>query len=134
MSRSSHNRIERPYPDDRIPTDLFPELSVGYDIGPIDAAIDLSYRPVSSSQSGYGTVQESSRKALSLETINFPADYNGFVPFVGLGIGREWLRFRESDGGTDGRRGRRGSSSGGTSVRRGPSGSCCGRTFGTRRG
>jgi hypothetical protein len=100
MSRSSHNRIERPYLDDRIPTDLFPDLSVGYYIDPIDAAIDLSYRPISSSQSGYGAVQESSRKVLSLEAIKFLADYNGFVPFVGLGIGREWLRFRESDGGT----------------------------------
>lgn len=98
LGRSSWITEERPWLDAIPPSTPFPDLSLGYYLHRLDAVIGLAYRPISQVQEAYGVELALHRHSLRLEAYKFLFDYNGFVPFVGLGIGAEWLEVLEHDG------------------------------------
>jgi hypothetical protein len=93
---NSYNATHRPYlnPTQRI--SVMPDLGVGYYSHLLDAQINLALRPMQSSSTAYGVTQTLNRTALHLEAFKFLFDYQGFVPFVGLAVGSEFIRVRES--------------------------------------
>jgi len=99
LSSSSYNKEDRPYLEDQLPAAIFPDVSIGYYRHDLDAAINLSYRPITQSQTAFEVGQELSRQVISLEVMKFLFDYNGFVPFVGATLNHDDLQVIESDNG-----------------------------------
>lgn len=85
---------------------LFPDVGVGYYHFPWDTHLNLAYRSNASERSAYGQTQRLGRRSLGLEVFRFLFDYEGFAPFVGPVLSREWLELEESvDGAAVGRTG-----------------------------
>jgi outer membrane protein W len=95
---SEYNNLNRKFISKR-PGTVFPELGIGYYLNKPDMQFNLVYRNLKGTESGYGIFQQFSRQAITLEAYKFLFDYKGFVPFLGLGIGKENLSFYESDKG-----------------------------------
>lgn len=98
LRNSSYTTKEHRFLDNIPPSTPFPDLSLGYYFHTIDAAVNIAYRPISQYQEAYNLGLELNRTSLWLEGYKFLFDYHGFVPFVGIGIGREWLDVNERDG------------------------------------
>lgn len=60
------------------------ELMIGYYYQPRDLQLSLVYRSMGSQIDAFDNSQEISRKAISLETYHFFADYHGFAPYAGV--------------------------------------------------
>ena len=74
---------------------LIPDATLGYHVHNIDSEVRLAYRFVNQSQEGFGFEQTFRRHAVSLEFIKFMFDYQGFVPFLGLGVEYNHLSYQE---------------------------------------
>ncbi len=79
------------------PGAFFPEFGLGYYLNKPDIQFNLAYRKSSSYEQGFGVIHQYSRQSLTLEAYKFLFDYKGFVPFLGLGVGKENLSFKETD-------------------------------------
>lgn len=79
-----------------VPPAVFPEVTVGYYKHDLDAALNLLYRSIEQKQVGYGMQQQWQRKSIALEGIKFISDYNGFVPFIGVMLSREYAFYNEA--------------------------------------
>lgn len=99
LSSSPYNQQNRPYLEDPVPAEIFPDLSVGYHLFGLDAALDLSFRSVRQSQEAFDVSQALTRRSVALELFKFLGDYHGFVPFAGPFISREYLSVGETDRG-----------------------------------
>jgi hypothetical protein len=76
---------------------LLPDFSLGYYWHQLDLQLQLIYRYFKSERRAYGESLIYQRHSLALETYMFLADYHGFVPFLGAGVGPNWLhRSRKS--------------------------------------
>lgn len=95
IKESSHNADLYPYMGQPKIANTFPELSVGYYLHNADVQSSLVYRNIIWKQDGFSHRQTVIRKALTLESYKLFADYHGFVPFIGLGVSREWLEIKE---------------------------------------
>ncbi len=76
---------------------FFPEFGLGYYLNKPDIQFNLAYRKANTYEQGFGVLQQYSKQSLTLEAYKFLFDYKGFVPFLGLGIGKENLSFLETD-------------------------------------
>lgn len=74
---------------------LFPDVGVGYYHYPWDTHLNLAWRSNTSERSAYGQSQRLGRRSLGLEVFRFLFDYEGFAPFVGPVVSREWLTLAE---------------------------------------
>jgi hypothetical protein len=92
----SYNASQRPYLAETHRIPVTADVGVGYYSESLDAQFNLAFRPMRSSLSAYGVTQTLDRMALQLEAYKFLFDYHGFVPFVGIAAGREFLRVRET--------------------------------------
>jgi outer membrane protein W len=75
----------------------FLEYGFGYYLDKSDIHFNLAYRQGTSNDYGFGINQKHDRTAYTLEAYKFLFDYKGFVPFLGIGINKENLKFTETD-------------------------------------
>lgn len=76
---------------------LAPDLAIGYYLHQIDMGMRFSYRPFKVGQSAYGYMWEAKMQRVNFEVLKFLFDYNGFVPFLGAGFGRDFTSLRIAD-------------------------------------
>jgi outer membrane protein W len=95
--QSEFNKTNRPYLSKNLMATFIPEFAVGYYLDKQDVHFNIAYRNIVAGTSGFGMLQKYQRKVITLEAYKFFWDYKGFVPFAGIGIGRENLSFRETD-------------------------------------
>lgn len=81
------------------PNALFPDIGIGYYFYQPDMGIRLSYRPMNLSNAGYGSDYSFQQHRLLIEGFKFLFDYNGFAPFLGLGVGADYGNLSLSTGG-----------------------------------
>lgn len=74
---------------------LFPDVGLGYYHYPWDTHVNLAWRSNTSERSAYGQTQRLGRRSLGLEVFRFLFDYEGFAPFIGPFVSREWLALDE---------------------------------------
>ena len=75
---------------------LLPEAAIGFHIYPIDSEVRLASRFFYQvEEAGFGVQQTFIRFAASLEFIKFLFDFNGFVPFLGIGAEFNYLQYQE---------------------------------------
>jgi hypothetical protein len=83
MSKAEYLRQQLPWMGQHVGSTML-ELMVGYYNQPRDLQFSLVYRGMNSSIEAFGNSQRINRQAISLEGYHFFADYQGFVPYVGL--------------------------------------------------
>ncbi len=76
---------------------ILPDASVGYYWHAVDGVVRANYRFFFSEDEGYGRSHTYVRHSVSLDAFKFLFDYNGFVPFVGGGVGLERLHYEVDD-------------------------------------
>ncbi|MBP6185905.1 MAG: hypothetical protein KA479_13260 [Saprospiraceae bacterium] len=101
LKESSYTKNVAPWLDDHKMARVFPEFTIGYYIHNPDIQVNLVYRSINSRLKAYGTEQHARRRALTLESYWFAADYHGFVPFVGVGMSSEWLKVTHKEPSSD---------------------------------
>lgn len=99
IRQSSYLSNKRPYLDNPVAANLFPDISLGYHFFDLNASIRISYRRMVQDQSAFGITQHFTRHSISLEAIKFLFNYQGFVPYIGLFTGPEFLQAAETDRG-----------------------------------
>lgn len=93
--KSEHVQAVAPYADQHKASNLFMEFGMGYYLHKPDIQFNLAYRNVKSKIEAFDFQQNANRRALTLETYKFFADYHGFVPFVGPSLSVEMLKVEE---------------------------------------
>lgn len=81
----------------RAPSSIGIEVAAGWYDHDWDAGAQISWRPMSTSTVAYGAGRRWDRDAYTVEAYSFLGDYQGFAPFVGLGLGFNDLSFFEQD-------------------------------------
>lgn len=94
--KNDYNAVDKKFMSSRAGA-AFPDFGIGYYLNKPDIHFNLAFRNMNASEGGFGLLQEYKRQSITLEGYKFLFDYKGFVPFLGLGIGRENLDFKESD-------------------------------------
>ena len=95
MAHSPHLESKAIYASQHKSARIFPEFGIGYYLHRPDLQFNLAYRNIKSGIEAYDFAQVTQRRALTFETYKFLFDYHGFVPFLGVSIGYEWLTVRE---------------------------------------
>ena len=95
IGTSSYVQDLYPFLDDKSFPIIFPDIALGYHFTKPDIITAFSMRPINQKRSAYDYEHQLSRQSIILETYKFLADYHGFVPYVGLGMGYEKLEFTE---------------------------------------
>lgn len=93
---SSHLDQTYPYISRPVTTNVFLDLSAGYYFENSKLHAELSFRQNKKAISAHGTEIEMHRKSLLLCVHRQLFDYQGFVPFIGVGGGFDWLNYKES--------------------------------------
>jgi len=89
-----------PFLDNKTNSSIFPDMSIGYHFTKTDLVTALSFRPMTQKRNAYDFQQKINRKSIILEFYKYVADYHGFVPYVGVGVGYENLHLTETDYGS----------------------------------
>lgn len=97
IGTSSYVQDLYPFLDDKSFPIIFPDIALGYHFTKPDIITAFSMRPINQKRSAYDYEHQLSRQSIILETYKFLADYHGFVPYVGLGMGYEKLAFTETN-------------------------------------
>ena len=93
IGTSNYVRDLYPFLDDKSFPIIFPDVALGYHFTKADIITAFSMRPINQKRSAYDYEHQLSHKSIILETYKFLADYHGFVPYVGIGMGYEKLEF-----------------------------------------
>ncbi|HCN05536.1 MAG TPA: hypothetical protein DIS79_07935 [Bacteroidetes bacterium] len=96
VSRATFLANRHPEVDVPSPFTVLPIVSLGWRFEQLPGFIQLAYRPIIASNAGYGTAQRWIRHAIGLEGVTEITNYHGFVPFVGIGCGYDFLSYRET--------------------------------------
>ena len=94
LSNSQYNREQRPYLT-KFPASLILEFGLGYHLHQWDMNVSFNYRGMASPNSAYGSEQDIRRRSYGFEVTKNLLDYKGFVPFLGIMLANDNLRFRE---------------------------------------
>ena len=97
IGTSSYVQDLYPFLDDKSFPIIFPDIALGYHFTKPDIITAFSMRPINQKRSAYDYEHQLSRQSIILETYKFLADYHGFVPYIGLGMGYEKLEFTETN-------------------------------------
>jgi hypothetical protein len=95
ITASTFNTAYRPMFDARLPGATFPELAIGWEDALRGYAVVLTARQWELAQEAFGLAQSARRRSVALEVSKFLFDWHGFVPFVGLQVGRDAMHVRE---------------------------------------
>jgi hypothetical protein len=98
--KSDYNSEIRPFLHSPLNSDVFLDVGLGYFYEPLNAFSGITYRNMKTNSNAYGYEQNFTRKSLGLEFNKFLFDYQGFVPYLGLGISYEKITFSEKDKGS----------------------------------
>jgi len=101
LSRATYLTNKRPEVDVPLPFTILPVASLGWRFEKLPGFVQLAYRPIITSNTGYGTTLRWIRHAIGLEGVTEITNYHGFVPFVGIGCGYNYLSYRETRSGID---------------------------------
>ncbi len=97
IGTSSYIENKYPFLDDKSFPVIFPDVAFGYHFTKSDIITALSFRPINQEREAYNFSQNINRNSFILEAYKFVGDYHGFVPYIGVGVGYEKIKFTEFD-------------------------------------
>lgn len=98
--KSEYNSEIRPFFHTPVNTNVFLDIGIGYFYERINAFAGVSYRNMKTNSEAYNAEQDLKRESFLFEFNKFLFDYQGFVPYVGIGLGYEQLSFNEKENGS----------------------------------
>ena len=94
--KSDYNANVNPFFHSPTNSDVYLDIGLGYYYEPLEAFAGIAYRNIKSESKVYSNEQNISRASLTFEFNKFLFDYHGFVPYLGIGISNEQLKYSES--------------------------------------
>lgn len=91
LSRPTWLASQLPMLDVPPPSTTYPSVGIGYSVLDGRGFLHAVFRHIASVRHGYGSSVSLERTSLGLEAALQIANYHGFVPFVGAGVGVDWL-------------------------------------------
>ena len=92
----SYNTLERPYLDKYVSSNTFIDIGIGYFADEAMSFLGVAYRNYKAQRNAFGTEQAIHRRSVVFELNRYLFDYQGFVPFAGVGVSHEQIQFSES--------------------------------------
>ena len=96
LKESEYNQEEFPYLKEKLTSTNYFDIAMGYHFSKIGLFTALSFRNPEFETKGYGSSQSIKKTSLCLEVNKFLLDYSGFVPYVGLNVAYDKLKYTES--------------------------------------
>lgn len=97
IQSSSYVTDYRPYLNDMSMPIIFPDFAAGYHFTKSDFIVAAASRHTIQKRSAFNYTSRLQRQSLNIEGYKFLFDYHGFVPFLGVGIGRENLKLTQTE-------------------------------------
>ena len=97
IQSSSYVTDYRPYLNDKSMPLIFPDFAAGYHFTKFDFIIAAASRRTIQKRNAFNYTSRLQRQSLNFEGYKFLFDYHGFVPFLGAGIGREYLELTRTE-------------------------------------
>ena len=95
--KNHYNTSVRPYLHSTLTSNVFLDFNLGYYYEPLNGFVDIAFRNIKTQTDAFGTEQSTIRKSILIEANKYLLDYQGFVPYLGLGLGFEQLNFTENE-------------------------------------
>ena len=96
LNKSQYNKSMLPYLNDKQVSNVYVDISAGYQFHKPGMFAAVSYRNPKFKKEGYGSSQQIEKTAIALEAVKYFKDYTGFVPYVGLNASYDKLVYTES--------------------------------------
>ena len=97
LKPSTHNKEDFPYLKDKMSSNSYFDIAIGYQFNRIGLFTAVSFRNPKFSTAGFGTTQKITKTSFVLEVNKLLFDYTGFTPYVGLNIGYDKLSYSITD-------------------------------------
>lgn len=94
---NEYNTYNRPFIPSALTSNVFFDIGLGYFYEPLNAFAGISYRKLNTNSTAYGYEQNLQRRSYLFEFNKFLFDYQGFVPYLGIGLSFDQLRFEERE-------------------------------------
>jgi hypothetical protein len=99
LTSSSWNIQEHPFLGSRPNSALFPDFGLTFDIAALYGVVNLGFRPIRQNTQAYGFKQTLHRDVIALEYDQYLFEFQGFYPYIGVGVSYNALSVRETDNG-----------------------------------
>lgn len=93
LIRSEYNVDQFPYLKEKLTSNSYFDLAVGYQFNKADLFTAISFRNSTFETEGYGAKQTIKKNSLTLEVNKFLIDYTGFAPYLGLTVAYDKLNY-----------------------------------------
>lgn len=95
LKRSVYNEQNLPYLKDKLTSSNYFDIALGYHFQKLGFFTALSFRNPEFVTEGFGAKQSIKKTSLAFEINKYLVDYSGFVPYVGLNIAYDKLKYSE---------------------------------------
>ncbi len=99
LKPSPYNTLIKPYLGQHLNTKTFLEYSLGYHIKKWNTSFNIDYRNSISTLSAFGTQQNFTTHAFSVEGFKYLFDFHGLIPFAGMNVSYDKLGVSENEQG-----------------------------------
>ena len=96
LNKSEYNQSMLPYLNNKQVSNLYVDISAGYQFHKPGMFAAVSYRNPKYNNEAYGSTQQIEKTAIALEAVKYFKDYTGFVPYIGLNASYDKLTYTES--------------------------------------
>ena len=95
LARSDYNASHFPYLQQRLASQNYFDLALGYHFNKANIFTALSFRNPTFGSEGFGTRQSIKKTSLALELNKFLLDYSGFAPYIGINVAYDHFDYEQ---------------------------------------
>lgn len=95
LSKSKYNLANFPYLKNKLNSDSYFDLSVGYQFNKKGWFLAASFRTPKFKTEGYNSIQTIKKTSLAIEINKFLIDYSGFTPYLGINLSFDQIKYKE---------------------------------------
>jgi outer membrane protein W len=96
LSKSDYNVSQLPYLQQKLTSNSYFDIAVGYHFNKANLFTAISYRNPTYKTEGFGANQTIKKTSVALEVNKFLTDYSGFAPYIGLNVAYDKLDYEQN--------------------------------------
>lgn len=96
LSKSEYNEIQFPYLKQKLTSNGYFDIGVGYHFNQANMFTALSFRNPTFETEGFGSKQTIQKTSITWETTKFLTDYTGFAPYLGLNVAYDRINYEQN--------------------------------------
>ncbi len=95
LSKSEYTETTFPYLESQVSSENYYDIAVGYQFNKASLFTAISFRNPEFKTNGFGSKQHIQKTSVAIEVNKFLADYTGFVPYIGLNLAFDRIKYTE---------------------------------------